>query len=192
MEARLKFGGFYNTEHSFIIDDYINTYFGDDSGNLPTNIDDIYWEIDWKKFKTLYSKELVEFMNDKMNLDLKFIQLWQPREYNFYTDEIDVEFTKSTIFKAVEILEEYEMEEDYYELIEKYTTSRDGYIPYYTKEEFSEDEELMMGVYLELIFEIFWEEFEGEWYDYIDDLLWQEDMRVYVENWIDPIYEELK
>jgi len=75
----LPFGGFYESIHSENIDFQIDSQ-------------SIDWEtVNYKETYKLYSKEIVDHINNHLDLDLKFIALNSPRFYNYTTDKIDCE-----------------------------------------------------------------------------------------------------
>lgn len=191
LQANFNFGGFYNSQHDWVIDNYIDIFIRDrESDELPENEGEIYDAIDYKGLRNLYCNELIKFMNSNLNISLEYLELNSPAYYNFTTDKIVVKFDEND-FKSIKEYIPYNIEEDIEELLKDWTTSRDGYIPYYSYSEIKDNLEWRMEAVLQ-IFVIeclkvdsdFW----YEWYDLIDDLLWQVGGEYGVGS-IEPIYE---
>ena len=115
-EFSLNFGGFYHSEHS----DYI------DRLEEALGID---WEqIDYKKTHINYCKEYLNKLNFELEIDLTFIELNSPREYNFTTDKIFCSISEND-FKV--LLSTYDTEE-LFNYIEEHSKSRDGFSSFYS------------------------------------------------------------
>lgn len=148
----LKFQGFYESSHSSEIDTYIESeesYFLDEHENkeeikkyLKENSLQFWEVVDYKETYKKYSKLFLEsfecFLLEEfgLKLDLKFIGLDSPKYYNYSTDKIEfqVKIKKSKINELL-----FDNENDITEIVENEikhtTTSKDGYIPYYTFKE---------------------------------------------------------
>ena len=85
----LNFGGFYDSVHSTLIDTEIENIL--ETENLE--YDQVCDYLDFKAIHLEYSKRLVLDFNDNFDLNLKFEQLIQPKEYNFTTDIIIVDIS---------------------------------------------------------------------------------------------------
>lgn len=181
METNISFGGFYNSMHDYVIDDFVETWFQNDEGERPEDFWDLFDNVDWKRLKTIYCNEYVDFINDRVGINLQYKSLNSPREYNFYTDVIEVTFTDNDmegLRRYLRNLTDYfNFDDDVDEYVREATTTRDGYIPFYKYDEYKADNELMMMCYLELLSGYINDMDYGlwyEWYDTIDDVLWTE------------------
>ena len=190
LQANFNFGGFYNSQHDWVIDNYIDTFIRDiESDELPENEGEIYDAIDYKGLRNLYCEQLVKFMNSKLNTSLEYLELNSPAYYNFTTDKIVVKFDEKD-FESIKEYIPYNIEEDIEELLKDWTTSRDGYIPYYSYSEIKDNLEWKMEAVLQLFTQNCLgceDDFWYEWYDLIDDLLWQVGADYGVGS-VEPIY----
>ena len=100
-EIIFNFGGFYNSNHFAIIE-----------SNLESTLDNI----DQEKIKEFKKNELFDFENTKMNyvkallklIDSKFNtnfleclkEVWSPKEYNFTTDQIILDYKNFSLIRA--------------------------------------------------------------------------------------------
>lgn len=136
MEIYLKFGGFYNSEYSGIIDLIEENQLPmDEEGNVDFEASPEQ-AIDYEKAHNIISKEIIKAFNENFEVDAKFVKLVSPREYNFSTDKILVEISELDLTKIIkEVHSNKDLLNDFNELVENYTTRRDGYVPYYTEEE---------------------------------------------------------
>ena len=99
--VQLPFSGFYETWHSQILDDAIESDYRDEMGVAP----DDFWsevEVKWTEVHAAYAKVYAETVLDKlgevddsltvskpvMDLILANLKLQSPKEYNFDTDHI--------------------------------------------------------------------------------------------------------
>ena len=112
----LNFGGFYHSEHSEAIENNIESYGYD------------WEEVDYKKTHINYCKEYLNRLNSELEINLKFIQLDSPREYNFTTDKI-VSSISNKDFKT--LLDAYDTKE-LFNYIEEHSKSRDGFHSFYS------------------------------------------------------------
>ena len=139
----LNFGGFYDSVHSTLIDTEIENILEMED----LEYDQIYDYIDFKAIHLEYSKRLVSDFNDNFDLNLKFEQLIQPKEYNFKTDEILVEMS----------MQDYNflfLDTDQDELnlkITKATTNRDGYSAFYNYSEMLDEPQFIAEFLLDII-----------------------------------------
>ena len=115
-EFSLNFGGFYHSEHSENIDSKEEMYGYD-------------WEdVDYKKTHLNYCNSYLNRLSEELEIDLTFIQLDSPREYNFTTDKI-VCIISNKDFNA--LLDVYDTKE-LYNYIEEHSKSRDGFSSFYS------------------------------------------------------------
>ena len=123
----LNFGGFYDSIHSDLIDTEIENILETED----LEYDQICDYIDFKAIHLEYSKRLVLDFNDNFDLDLKFEELFQPKEYNFKTDEILVEMSMQDYNYLFLDTDQTSMQLK----VQDATTARDGYIPLYNSSE---------------------------------------------------------
>lgn len=167
MELYLKFGGFYQNTHARLIEDIEETM--NDIENEESNID-------YKKLFEVYSKEIVDFFNEKFNIESKFKSLYSPKSYNYAnTDEIDIEISEKDLKKVLrKINKEYELKEEVIKEIENVSESKDGYIAFYKKEEIQNDLTLLGQVAIKVWFKtignkLFVDQYDKSWENIINN-----------------------
>ena len=112
----LNFGGFYHSEHSETIENNIEVYGYD-------------WEdVDYKKTNINYCKAFLNRLGEELQIDLNFISLDSPREYNYTTDKIFCSISKED-FKT--LLDDYDNKE-LFNYIEEHSKSRSGFTSFYS------------------------------------------------------------
>jgi len=115
-EFSLAFGGFYHSEHSDNIDSREEMY-------------GYNWEdVDYKETHLNYCNAYLNKLSEELEINLKFIQLDSPREYNFTTDKIVCSISNKD-FKA--LLDAYDTKE-LFNYIEEHSKSRDGFYSFYS------------------------------------------------------------
>ena len=144
-EFSLNFGGFYHSQHSENIDSNIEDYGYD------------WQQIDYKKTNINYCKAYLNKLSEELNINLSFISLDSPIEYNFTTDNIFCSISNED-FKA--LLNEYDTK-DLFNYIEQHSKSRAGFTSFYSGyKEVKEDDE----IFLQYLFNYILQE-EIEFYD---------------------------
>ena len=156
-ETVIKFGGFYHSIHSDQID-----------GLIDMEVEEGYYD-SWEKvdfaathqnYIENYCNALENFIFQEFDLDINFkkINLWSPREYNFRTDEILCEISKTQINK----LNEYFLKnKEFDKFLFSATQHRDGFHSFYTYEEAKNNKKEILSLYvLEFIADKFYDEFE--------------------------------
>lgn len=133
IEIELPFAGFYESWHDEKIDDAIEQNFWDDDCNVPEDIYNKIWEADinWSAIQNEYCKEFTEQFGHHFGLDLKFIEMTSPREYNFQTDRIFASIPATQINKIRKEVESYP---EWPEVIRERYTSRDGFWSHYSND----------------------------------------------------------
>ena len=117
LEFALEFGGFYHSHHSETIDNDIASY-------------DYDWEkIDYKKTHDNYCKGLLESVNNELDINLEFVELDSPREYNFTTDKI---ITSIPHKEFADLKQEYINDTEFVDWINEESRSRDGFSSFYS------------------------------------------------------------
>lgn len=142
------FIGFYESIHSYNIDEYIE--------DREININ----EIEYKNLLIEYSKEYINKFNYEFDTNIIFEELISPKYYNYSTDKIYVSISNEDILSLIKYLKTTYSTLDYKELlqdkIKEVTTSRDGYIPYYSyKDIFKKDNRnIFISLIIDIIFEL--------------------------------------
>ena len=117
LEFALEFGGFYHSWHSERIDNDISHY-------------DYDWEkVDYNKTYDNYCKGLLENVNYELDLNLEFVELDSPREYNFTTDKI---ITSIPHKEFTDLKQEYTNDKEFVDWINEESRSRDGFSSFYS------------------------------------------------------------
>jgi hypothetical protein len=133
-ETKLCFGGFYDSIHSNIIEDYIDGLKDDeeteDFDRYSQNDSKIYDEL-----KENYISEYMELFNTNLGTELKFIKLESPKSYNYTTDKMIVSYSKSDLKKMFEYLRDNDAKDDLHFELKRVTTPYSGYMPYFTFKE---------------------------------------------------------
>ena len=115
-EFSLAFGGFYHSEHSETIENNIEAY-------------DYEWdEIDYKKTHLNYCNSYLNKLSEELEIDLAFIQLDSPREYNFTTDKILCSISENDFNTLLDVYDTKEL----FDNIEENSKSRDGFHSFYS------------------------------------------------------------
>lgn len=157
VQLEIDFGGFYGSEHDDRVDSEANHHI-EDYG--------IEWdELNYRGAYIQYSKDYVDFLNYELETDMKFIELWSPREYNFSTDKIIVDASKKDCINILHYTLEY-YRDDLIEAIQDATTGHDGYIPFYTYSDMfkSENRDRLMAI----CFRVLCRELDREWDNFYD------------------------
>ena len=173
MELNLSFGGFYHSVHSDIVDSLVESNFDEDDDILTEEeyYDTIDYQKTYKDYCWYYVKYLFDHILDAhgVNLTLKSnnIDMWSPREYNFYTDVIVLkDVSNSTVKNLTTLFNRYLENSEFKDFILEKTTCRDGYIPFYNYEEVVDKKEL--NISLEVLLEFIANEFNEEVEDLYD------------------------
>lgn len=179
VEIEVPFWGFYESIHDSFIDDGIESAFNYDYENgedidLPENFwDDVMSaDVNWSKMRSDYAKAYTEAFGEKFGLDLEYIEMTSPREYNFTSDRI---FAKVPIEQINKIRKEVESHKDYPEYIRERFTSRDGFWSHYENdykhEEWTREvlDECQYEVILDFWLENISEEADEDWQGFLMD-----------------------
>ena len=161
MKTILNFGGFYGSTHSLNIDKMIEMYEEPNEETNETSEFDNYSEL-----INDYTKCYVSFINELVGIELSFLELISPREYNFSTDKIEVECSKVDILKIIQYIKKNQLNEDFDEHANKATTSIGGYIPFYSLQDVFKSEN--RGILLQLLLDTIISESGDEFESYYD------------------------
>ena len=139
IQTNVNFGGFYNSVHSDIIDNYIE--------DMEYN-----WEaVDYKATYKEYTQSYIKVLNNILGTDLIFKALNSPKFYNYSTDVINIELSKKDILKLFKYIKEEELKQEVFDLIKKVSTSKSGYLALYNYADFFKKENL--DILIECLFD---------------------------------------
>ena len=110
-------------------------------------------DIDTVKARKINAKHFIDFLNDELKTALSFIDLYIPKYYNFEDDQIIVNYLKSDLKILKKFIAENSLQKALVDKIKDYTTSRSGYIAFYTKEQLTNNDDLVLQVMIETILE---------------------------------------
>jgi hypothetical protein len=125
----IPFSGFYSSYHDAQLDDALSLICSDDCGE----IDDARWNvaydaIDWRKVHLAYAQEYTARMLSECGIKAKFKHLDSPREYNFRTDEIDIEISLSELQRIYAECDKSQLNI----LVADRLKARSGFCPFYS------------------------------------------------------------
>jgi hypothetical protein len=146
MQLTLNFGGFYQGIHEDIINNAVSRELEYSMEDTDSDDEDrFYSRLDYSKIYLEYAKYYVRefFISVLLNYGVKLtikpknISISSPKEYNFYTDVIILsDVSKTTVKNLTRLFNTLVKDDDEFrEFIRYKTTSRDGYMPYYTYDE---------------------------------------------------------
>lgn len=136
----INFGGFYNSIHSDVIDNYVE-------------IMEYNWEdVNYKSTYETYAKDYIKVLNNKLDTNISFKSLYSPKFYNYSTDFINVEISKKDIIKLFQYIKEEELKEEVFNIIKESSTSKDGYISFYNYSDYFKKDNL--GILVECLFNV--------------------------------------
>lgn len=128
----VHFGGFYESMHSFAIDCRIASLLGVDEGDLWEHED--YHNFNYRKMESIYSEFYVKFLVWQIEqkygqeINLEYISANYPKEYNHYTNTIDVGCNYDQVDELLGVMIK---DKEFVKHVKRATTSRDGYMPHY-------------------------------------------------------------
>ena len=146
LEFSLNFGGFYESEHSYIIESNI------DSQGYNFN------EIDNKKTSLSYCYAYLNRLNQELEIDLTFISLDSPKQYNLTTDKIFCSISNED-FTA--LLSAYDTKE-LFNYIEEHSKSKDSFTSFYSGYKAVKEES---EIFLQYLFNYILQYEEFDFYD---------------------------
>lgn len=139
VEIELPFSGFYESIHDDNITRMLESGFNyNHETGEDQEVPEAVWEadVDYGAIHNEYCREFVKMFGEEFNLDLEFIEMTSPREYNFSTDSIFCKVPKEQIDK---IRKEVEQHEDWAEYIKERFTSRSGFWSFYSNDSTNEE-----------------------------------------------------
>jgi hypothetical protein len=121
VEFNLNFGGFYESIHSYMIDDSIANYYDKD-------IDDIYEDDKTmqKNYCIEWLSEYLKIVDNHNQLNIKFKGIESPEYYNFETDKINASINEFAIDHIIK-----NANHDLIEYINENSQSYDGFHSHY-------------------------------------------------------------
>lgn len=171
VEIEIPFFGFYESIHQDNINTALEQHYQDDEGNVDSEtVDAVYSAgVDWREIFNEYSRRFTDKLAQRTELDLEYIEVISPREYNFQTDRIFAKIPKTQLNK---IRKEVEAYPEWAETIKEKFTSYSGFSSNYSSDIKDEDwtrellDECQYRVILELYFDRHldddWELWTGE------------------------------
>ncbi len=165
VDININFGGFYGSDHSDRVDSMLDSFYNDEDGE-PLDYSSL--DIDYSAILNAYISEYMSFfvgyIKEVHGVEVKFhsAKLVSPPEYNFSTDFIFARISNRSAQQLSRLFKEEE-DEEFEAFVLEGTTSRDGYIPFYTKDQVwkNKDDMLTQNV-LDFLVE---EEFEERAFD---------------------------
>ena len=140
IETTVNFGGFYDSIHSYIIDDYIEVY--------EYNFENV----DYKATYQTYAEDYIKVLNQKLDTNIVFKGLISPKFYNYSTDNINVEISKKDIIKLFQYVRNENLKQEVFNIIKDSSTSRDGYISFYNYSDYFKKDNL--DILVECLFDV--------------------------------------
>ena len=116
IEINIDFGGFYNSIHS---------------DNIDWKIESEEWNFDtvlWLETQKSYCESYIDRLNNKLDLELKYIGLDSPKYYNFTTDKIIAQIDRQF---AVNKLLPLTYDKNFLNWANPLLKSRDGFRSFY-------------------------------------------------------------
>ena len=130
IETSINFGGFYESIHSYIIDD-----------NIELNEYD-FEKVNYKDTFEIYAKDYIKILNQKLDTNIIFKDLISPKFYNYSTDFINVEISKKDILKLFQYVRNEDLKEEVINIIKDSSTSKDGYVAFYNYNDYFKKDNL--------------------------------------------------
>ena len=109
-------------------------------------------QIDTMIARTIFAKSVIDFLNDNFKLSLVYDGLYMPRYNNYEGDAIKFCYNDSDFNVLLDVIADYYLSDELADNIKQRTTSRDGYIAFYTADELKADKDLYIKVILETLF----------------------------------------
>jgi hypothetical protein len=151
VEVICEFGGFYESIHSQLIDNTVEMFCSDDSGDL---LEDFEWDkVNYKKLYEVYVKTYTEsilpdaiFKTTAKEVKLTYLELNSPRYYNYSTDELLVKIDKDT---ANLLIGEYLLLEDFVNYVENFVKEHEYTSSYSVSEIFTNKDNILLNFILD-------------------------------------------
>lgn len=148
INTTVNFGGFYESIHSYIIDD-----------NIELNEYD-FENVNYKDTFEIYAKDYIKVLNNKLDTNISFKALNSPRFYNYSTDFINVDISKKDILKLFKYVRNEDLKQEVFNIIKKSSTSKDGYVAFYNYKDFFKKDNL--DILVECLFDVIVENLQDD------------------------------
>ena len=127
--STIPFHGFYESIHSMLIEDEVNSAFSDASGcEVNQNLVDRAWDyVDYSAIRDAYSREYANHFALETGINCAFESLKSPREYNFMTDVIYINIAEAEVLRLYNEVDTAAMTAHCVDTF----TSRDGFSSFY-------------------------------------------------------------
>jgi len=149
INTNIRFNGFYNSLHSDIIDDAIESYYTDDNGlfNYDSISDNIDYKTIHKDYIEVFTDDFKSWIKDNYNLDIDFkdLTLISPRYYNYSTDVINCDISNKD---NTSLMTTFKRDKNFISYLENETTSRSGFMSHYTFEEALSNKDDILSDYI--------------------------------------------
>ena len=137
-------------QSSFTYDDCIYKAWHDGRYEMASdNYENI--DIDTVKAKNIFAESVIDFLNSEFNLSLSYDGLYMPKFYNYENDKINFSYNDNDFDLLLNAIKDYELSSELEYCIQRYTTSRDGYIAFYNEHELKADKDLYINVILKTL-----------------------------------------
>jgi len=131
MNCTIPFSGFYESSHDSQLDDTLSQMFSDESGEpIDDIVSDAFDSIDWRIVHLAYAQAYCSALADECEATWKYVKLDSPREYNFRSDEIDVEIASDELQRMYSAVDKVDLAA----MIERRLAPRSGFIPFYSND----------------------------------------------------------
>lgn len=140
INTTLNFGGFYESIHSDVIDNYIELNEYD------------FESVDYKSTYKNYAKDYIKVLNNKLDTNISFKSLNSPKFYNYSTDYINVDISKKDALKLFQYVRKEELKQEVFNIIKDSSTSKDGYVAFYNYKDFFKKDNL--DILVECLFDV--------------------------------------
>lgn len=162
-EIILNFGGFYSSIHSDIIDSQIERDGSDDDGYYNWEYDLTNYQETNKNYAEAYIKIIKKYLfENDVKVDIDFIKIESPAYYNFATDLIIIKILSKDHQKKIIKFVKSKFKKELDKYIKDNTTSRDGYMSFYTLKEVLENKDnKLMEACLKMISNFINEDFKN-------------------------------
>lgn len=122
----------------------------------------IDFECDTVYARTEFAKAYIDWINEELKTNILFSSMFFPKEYNFMTDAINVQFTNEDYEKVKQWFKGDESNKAILlSKIEGYATSCSGYIAFHSMDEIWSNKGLLMGILIEVFAEVQNDEFSA-------------------------------
>lgn len=169
-KVTINFGGFYGSIHDSIVEQQVAYSLEngvDDNGNINNDVlFDVLAET-WKKAQNSYAnKWLNNVLNYELETSFKFDCIDSPRFYNYSTDVIIADYIQEDFNKTIEYINNEGLKDEVTNIVSEITTSRSGYIPFYSKDEVLSDNDLYLECMLDVVIEHLIYEDKNNYFDF--------------------------